>query len=248
MPLVSIITSAYNSKGTIEQTYFSVLAQTFLDWEWIVVDDCSTDGSFEYIKELTKGDDRITVLRTEKNSGTAVARNIGLRHAKGKYITFLDSDDELDPNYLECQLEFIKKRGPLISAGYRRKAKHTCTDFFVPDEVDYKKALKGNPLSCLTTMYDREAIGEVFFPEDIDRPEDYVFWLNILKKGFIARGNPVVLATYNIVKGSKSSNKFKLIRRMHKVYHKTQGINWFKSWLYVTRWAFYGKKKYKNVR
>ena len=246
--MISIITPTYNSRLTIQKTHESVIAQTFSSWEWIIVDDCSTDGSFEYIKELTKCDDRITVLRTEKNSGTAVARNIGLKHAKGKYITFLDSDDELDPNYLECQLEFIKEHGPLISAGYRRKAKHTCTDFFVPDEVDYKKALKGNPLSCLTTMYDRDVIGEVFFPENIDRPEDYVFWLNILKKGFVARGNPVVLATYNIVKGSKSSNKFKLIGRMHKVYHKTQGINWFKSWFYVIRWAFYGKKKYKNVK
>lgn len=97
-------------------------------------------------------------------------------------------------------------------------------------------------------MYDRSSIGEMFFPEDIDRPEDYVFWLNILKKGFVARGNPKVLATYNIIEGSKSSNKFKLIRCMHKVYHKTQGINWFKSWFFVIRWAFYGKKKYKNVR
>lgn len=97
-------------------------------------------------------------------------------------------------------------------------------------------------------MYDRSVIGEVFFPEDIDRPEDYVFWLNILRKGIVAHGNPVVLATYNIMDGSKSSNKFKLIGYMHEVYHKTQGINWLKSWFYVARWAFYGKKKYKNVR
>lgn len=246
--MISIITPAYNCKLLFQRTFESVIKQSLSIWEWIIVDDCSTDSSFEYIKELTKDDDRITVLRTEKNSGTSVARNLGLKRATGRYITFLDSDDELDPNYLECQLEFIKEHGPLISAGYRRKAKRTCTDFFVPDEVDYKKALKGNPLSCLTTMYDRDVIGEVFFPENIDRPEDYVFWLNILKKGFIARGNPNVLATYNIVKGSKSSNKFKLIGRMHKVYHKTQGINWFKSWLYVIRWAFYGKKKYKNVK
>lgn len=248
MSLVSIITPAFNCKKTIKETYESVIAQTFFDWEWIIVDDCSKDDSFAFIKELTKDEKRITVLQTPKNGGTAVARNVGLKHASGRYITFLDSDDFLDYNYLECQLEFIKEHGPLISTGYRRKAKRTCTDFFVPDEVDYKKALKGNPLSCLTTMYDRNVIGEVFFPEDIDRPEDYVFWLNILKKGIIARGNPVVLATYNIMDGSKSSNKFKLIGYMHKVYHKTQGINWFKSWIYVVRWAFYGKKKYKNVR
>ncbi len=89
------------------------------------MDDCSNDDSFSYIKNLTKDYSRISVLRTNKNGGTAVARNAGLRQAKGRYITFLDSDDLLDPNYLEKQLEFIKEHGSLISSGYRRKAKHT---------------------------------------------------------------------------------------------------------------------------
>lgn len=246
--IVTIITPAYNCRNTIKDTYNSILSQTFFDWEWIVVDDCSTDGSFSFIKELTKNDSKVTVLQTLKNSGTAVARNIGLKNASGRYITFLDSDDLLDSNYLECQLEFIREHGPLISAGYRRKAKHTCTDFFVPDEIDYKLALKGNPLSCLTTMYDKEVIGEVYFPENLMKCEDYFFWLSILKKGAVAKGNPRVLATYNILEGSKSSNKFKLIKYMFIVYHKTQNINWFRSWYYVIRWAFYGKKKYKNVK
>ena len=246
--MISVVTPAYNCKRCIKETYESVLSQTFSYWQWIIVDDHSTDDSFEYIKELTKNDDRIIVLQTPKNSGTAVARNVGLKHATGRYITFLDSDDLLDPNYLECQLEFIKEHGPLISAGYRRKAEHTCTDFLVPEEVDYKTALKGNPLSCLTTMYDREVIGDRLFPENLIKCEDYVFWLDILKDGYVAKGNPNVLATYVIHKGSKSSNKFKLIKYMYYVYHKTQHINWFKSWLYVFRWAIYGKKKYRNVR
>lgn len=245
---ITIITPAYNCRKTIEQTYKSVLAQTFSDWEWIVVDDCSPDDSFSYIKELTKDDKRVTVLQTPKNGGTAVARNIGLKHASGRYITFLDSDDLLDPNYLECQLEFIKEHGPLISAGYRRKAEHSCTDFLVPNEVDYKLDLRGNPLSCLTTMYDKEIIGERYFPEDLRKCEDYVFWLDILKEGYVCSGNPNVLATYNIRADSKSHNKIKLIKYQYIVYHKTQGFNWIKSWFYVVRWAFYGKKKYKNVR
>ena len=65
--------------------------------------------------------------------------------------------------------------------------------------------------------------------------EDYVFWLNILKEGYVAKGNPSVLATYILHQGSKSSKKFRLIKYMHYVYHKTQGINWFKSWFYVVR-------------
>lgn len=120
--------------------------------------------------------------------------------------------------------------------------------FFFPETVDYKRLLKNCPLSCLTTMYDREVIGDRFFPENMKKVEDYVFWLDILKDGYIAKGNPKVLATYRISQGSKSRNKFKLIKYQYYVYHKTQGINWFKSWLYVIRWAFYGLKKYENVR
>ena len=169
MNRISIITPSYNCKQVFKATFDSVLSQTFKDWEWIIVDDCSTDGSYEYIKELAKDDKRIVVLQTPKNGGSAVARNIGLRHAKGRYITFLDSDDLLDPNYLECQLEFIKDNGPLISAGYRRQAEHTCTDFYVPEETDYKKALRGNPLSCLTTMYNKSVIGDLYFDETYNR-------------------------------------------------------------------------------
>ncbi len=248
MEKISIITPAYNCRDTIKDTYRSVISQTISNWEWIIVDDKSTDGSFDYIKNLINGDKRIILIQLEKNGGTSVARNAGLKKASGRYITFLDSDDLLDSNYLESQQSFMKENGPLISAGYRRKAKKTCTDFLVPKIVTYKLALKGNPLSCLTTMYDKKTIGEMYFPEDINRPEDYVFWLNILKKGYVAKGNQNVLATYIIREGSKSSNKIKLIKKMHIVYHRTQKINWLKSWFYVIRWAFYGLKKYRNVR
>ncbi len=122
-----------------------ILSQAFIECEWMVVDDRSNDDSFSYIKNLTKGDSGITVLKTNKNGETVVARNVGLRHANGRYITFLDSDDLLDSDYLEKQLEFIKEHGPLTFSGYRRKAKHTCTDFLVPEIVDYKTALSGNP-------------------------------------------------------------------------------------------------------
>lgn len=247
-PLVSIITPAYKCKDTIKDTYESIKNQTFLSWEWIIAEDSSNDGTYEYIKELVINDNRVTLLQTEKNGGTAVARNVALKNANGRYITFLDADDLLDPNYLECQLEFMKDHGPLISAAYRRKGSKTCTEFYVPDKVDYKKALKGNPLSCLTTMYDKDVIGEHYFNESLRKREDYVFWLDILKRGIVARGNPKVLATYNILEGSKSRNKFKLIKYMYTVYHKTQGFNWFISWCYVIRWAFYGLRKYKNVR
>jgi len=247
MPLVSIITPAYNCKTAIENTVNSVLSQTFKDFEWIIIDDCSTDGSIGYLKTLLDKDKRIKVIFSEKNGGSAAARNKGLKEASGRYITFLDSDDTIDPNYLDEQVKFIKENGPLISAGYRRQAEHTCTDFYVPNETDYKSALKGNPLSCLTTMYDREVIGDLLFDESYDRHEDYIFWLTILKRGIVAKGNHNILATYIIHPNSKNSNKAKLVKSMYCVYHESQGFNWLKSWLYVFSYALYSKKKYRNV-
>ena len=248
MNLVSIITPLYNCKSIIKLAYESVLSQTIKDWEWIIVDDCSIDDSFSFAKELAKNEPRIIVLQTPKNGGSAAARNVALKHASGRYITFLDSDDILDPNYLECQLDFIKDNGPLISAGYRRQAEHTCTDFYVPDETNYKKALKGNPLSCLTTMYDRSVIGDLYFDETYNRHEDYVFWLTILKRGIVAKGNHNVLATYVIHSNSKNSNKSRLVKSMYRVYHESQGFNWLKSWIYVFRYVLYSKKKYRDVK
>lgn len=247
--LVSIITPSFNSKKYINATFESVINQTHKEWEWIIVDDCSTDGSYEFVLNLSKKDRRIRVLKLEHNSGTSVARNEGLKKSRGRYVSFLDSDDLLSPFYLEKQLLFIQKNGPIVSSGYLRKTDNgKSSEFFVPDSVDYKTILKGNPLSCLTTMYDRSIIGEQFFPIELKKREDYVFWLNILKMGFVAKGNHEILATYVIHQGSKTSNKFKLIKYMYVVYHKTQGFNPIKSCFYVVRWAFYGKKKYKNIK
>lgn len=248
MDKVSIITPAFNCANTIQKTFDSVLSQTYSCWEWIIVDDCSTDNSYEIISDFAKIDHRIIVFRMDNNSGTATARNLGLKKSSGRYITFLDSDDMIDQSYLEDQLYFLQNNGPIVSAGYRRITSKSCTNFFVPNVVTYKSLLKGNPLSCLTTMYDKEVIGEVFFPENIKKPEDYVFWLNILKKGYIARGNPKVLATYVMHKGSKSSNKFKLIKHMYYVYHHNQGYSILRSCYYIICWALYGLKKYSNVR
>lgn len=248
MNLVSIITPLYNCKDYFSDTFHSVINQSIKNFEWIIVDDCSTDGSYDCVKQLSSAFENIKILKTQKNGGTAIARNIGLKYATGRYITFLDSDDLLEPNYLEEQIKFIQENGPIITAGYKRAASKTTTNFIPRAEIDYKDLLKGNDCSCLTTMYDKSIIGERYFPEDMKRCEDYVFWLSILKDGYIVKGNPQVLATYNIHEGSKSSKKFKLIKYMFRVYHKTQGINWFKSWFYVIKWAFYGKKKYKNVK
>lgn len=101
MPLVSVIIAAYNSEDTIAETIFSVLNQTFKDLEVIVIDDGSKDNTVELIKEIK--DSRVKVFPYE-NGGVAKARNRGITHANGEYITFLDHDDLWTPDKIEAQV------------------------------------------------------------------------------------------------------------------------------------------------
>lgn len=245
---VTIITPLYNAKEYFKETYDSVIKQTYNNFEWIIVDDLSTDGSYELASSLSKDDKRITLLQVDIKGGPAKARNLALKKATGKYITFLDSDDLWDETFLEEQVNFIKNNGPIITASYRRLATHTTTNFIVPITTNYKKLLNGNPMSCLTTMYDKDIIGENYFPEDLKKAEDYVFWLIMLKRGYTCKGNQKVLATYRILPNSRSSKKIEQIKVMYDIYHKFLKINWLSSWYHVFRWALYGLRKYKNVK
>ena len=108
MEIVSIITPAYKCRNTIEETYKSVLAQTFSDWEMIIIDDCSKDDTFNIASNYSRKDSRIRIIRNEVNSGVAATRNRGLDVALGSFIAFLDSDDIWYPEKLEKQIRFME--------------------------------------------------------------------------------------------------------------------------------------------
>jgi glycosyltransferase involved in cell wall biosynthesis len=101
---------SYNTGKFIKQTIESVLAQTYANWELIIVDDCSPDNTDEIVKPFLS-DQRIKYLKNEKNSGAAVSRNRALREAKGKWVAFLDSDDLWKPEKLEKQIGFMERNG-----------------------------------------------------------------------------------------------------------------------------------------
>ena len=103
-PIVSVIIPLYNSEEYIEKAIYSLSLQTFNDMEIIIIDDCSTDKSFEIvrqIKEQTEIGKKIKIIKLNTNKGVSNARNIGLRMSRGKYVTFMDNDDMLVPNALE---------------------------------------------------------------------------------------------------------------------------------------------------
>lgn len=240
----------YNASKYVEQTIDSVLSQTYTQWEMLIVDDGSKDNSSEIVEQYADKDNRIKLIR-QNNVGSAAARNNALSKAQGRYICFLDSDDLLEPSFFEKQMTFLKqKKAGLVFASYKRideNGNEKLNPFIVPDEVTYRSLLKTCPISCLTSIYDKKIVGEQFFKEELKSlRDDYVYWLEMLKKIKIAYGNKEVLASYRVFTSSTTGNKKKVIKPQFLVYYKIEKLGLFKSLYYLTHWAFNGFFKYKK--
>ncbi len=109
MPRVSVIMPAYNGEKTIEESIESILSQTYTDWELIICDDCSTDGTYGIAAEYAQKYKNIILLRNNKNSGAGATRNLCIRHAKGEFIALMDCDDISLPERLENQVRFLEQ-------------------------------------------------------------------------------------------------------------------------------------------
>lgn len=245
--LVSVIMPNYNGAKFIRSAVESVIYQTFPYWELIIVDDCSTDESICIIEGFLKLDNRITLIKNDINSGVAFSRNRGIKSAKGKFISFLDSDDLWLPNKLEKQLDFIFKNGAkIVYSAYDVIDENNKILGYVlpPDKLDYNKLLKSNFIGNLTGLFDSESLGK---PDVVEMGhEDFIFWLELLKKNDFAFGIIDVLARYRKKDKSLSSNKFKALKWQWDIYRKNQKINFFKSLFLIGNYAYYGLTKVKK--
>ena len=110
LPLVSVIVPVYNGQEYLDLTVHSVLSQTYLNWELILVNDGSSDETSAIIDKFIESDTRVVGVNLEKSSGgPAHPRNIGIDNAKGDYLAFLDADDLWDKDKLKFQVEFLEK-------------------------------------------------------------------------------------------------------------------------------------------
>ena len=196
--LVSIITPAYNAAAYIAETIESVLAQTYPNWEMLIVNDCSKDNTAEIVQSYAKKDKRIKLINLKQNSGAAVARNTAIQNAKGRYIAFLDSDDLWKKEKLQKQIQFMQKNGYAFTytsyEHFKETKENVHNQVQVPKNLNYNQALKGNQIGCLTVMLDRKQIQNIHFTTQ--KHEDYILWLNILKQGITAYGMQESLALY----------------------------------------------------
>ena len=226
-PLISIITPNYNASKYIAATIESVQNQTYKNWELLIVDDCSTDNSIEIIKVLKNNDTRIKLFELPQNSGPAVVRNIGIKMAQGRYLTFIDSDDIWLPNFIETSLKKVKNSEGFVFASYHRfdeNLKPYYKDFMVPNKVNYSDILKSNSISCLTAFIDIQKLGKIYMPEILYR-QDMGLWLQYLKKIDVAIGIKQPLAIYRIRKKSHSRNKWNLLKHQWDFYRNTAQLS-----------------------
>ena len=246
---ISIITPIYNSENFISKTIESVLEQTYKNWEMIIVDDVSSDGSCSIIEKYIKKDNRIRLMQLSENSGPAIARNCAIKGAKGRYIAFLDSDDLWHPDKLSKQIAFMQEQDIALSYTSYYRIKETSGEiiyqFYVPEKVDYSELLKQNIIGCLTAIYDTKKIGKVYMP-NIDKRQDFGLWLNILKKVPYAYGMIEPLADYRVRTSSVSSNKILASKYNWKLYREVEKLPLHKAIYYFGWYTYRSILRYKK--
>lgn len=249
-PEVSIITANFNCELYISETIKSALNQSHIDWEMIIVDDCSTDRSLEIIQYYCNLDERIQFIKLEKNSGPAVARNTAIEASRGRFIAFLDSDDKWTTDKLKIQISSMKENNWALSyTEYNKineKGEIISNVISRPSKVDYKKMLNSNYIPCLTAVYDSANLGKCYMPLILKR-QDYGLWLDILKKVDYAYAINSPLAYYRVRKNdSVSSNKFKSAVYHWKILRELEKISIFNSIRHFINYALIGYVKFRK--
>lgn len=236
--LVSIITPTFNSELFIKDTFASITSQTYTNWEWIVVDDSSSDGTFTILEHFKLLDDRVKLFQNETNMGAAVSRNKAIEKASGRFIAFLDSDDLWNNDKLEKQISFMNETKIAFSySAYSiidETGKDTKKIIDPPNKLDYPTLLKENQIGCLTAIYDQEILGKCYMPL-IRKRQDYGLWLSVLKKTPYAYKVPGVLAVYRIRNESVSSSKINLLQYNYRLFREFENLSVFKS-VYFLSW------------
>lgn len=183
--LVSVIMPTYKCRAFIEDSIKSVQAQTYLNWELIVVDDCSEDDTVSVVTEINTRDKRIHLFQNVTNSGAAVSRNVALKEAKGRWIAFLDSDDLWEPTKLEKQIKFMEENDYAFS--YHEYVEIDEQDKELGVRVSGKKHVGRFDMfaccwpGCLSVMYDASKIGLIQI-NDIKKNNDTAMWLKVIRK------------------------------------------------------------------
>lgn len=208
IPRVSVIIPTYNREQWLPRSIGSVQRQTFTDWECLVIDDHSTDGSWELLQRMAASDHRIRPLKNQRTKGVSGARNTGLDLAKGEFLAFLDSDDEWLPHHLKDAINALIEHGtraPAFTApverrlhsdgslfGARRSAKDQTREtqgvaaqphtILAPQDVKNAYLSLRGCVEIQTFVISRTGLKSIRFPEDLRLAEDGFFFLQLAQQ------------------------------------------------------------------
>ncbi len=236
----------YNSASTLRRAVQSIFAQTREDWELCIVNDASTDTSKTILNELANQDSRIRVEHFKENQGAGAARNQAMSMATGRFIAFLDADDEWFKAKLEKQVGWMEsERLPFTCTAYERwrYGKKTAVTK-VPPKADYNALLHNNTVGTLTAVYDRKVLGTVFMPI-IRRRQDYALWLELLTQCDYVFGLDEPLAKYHAQENSLSSNKLVAAKAQWYFFRKVLNMSFLKSCKLFISYAYHALKRNK---
>jgi glycosyltransferase involved in cell wall biosynthesis len=236
MGLVSVIMASYNAANTIIASVESIIAQTYTNWELIIVNDGSTDETIEIVERYTMNESRIVLINFSTNKGVSTARNIGLKSAKGAFIAFCDADDIWLPSKLEIQLPLLSKYA-IVCSNYLQFNETTKKTIIFSKIIDLNKMLYSNRIPNSSAIINRNYIFDVEF-RNVGH-EDYFFWLEIFQKTphIVAFRCQEILLHYRLGQ-SLSSNKIKAVRWQWNIYRKLLGFTLIRSLYLFSFYAF----------
>ena len=242
--MISIVVPVYKAQDFIAETIRMVCAQTYEDWELLLVDDASPDGSRAAAEEeiLRHPDRRIRLLPLEKNGGAAAARNYGVSKAQGRYIAFLDADDLWHPEKLERELAFMQEKNAAFAChSYEfgdENGKGTGRYVRVLPDMTYRQALTRTIIFTSTVMFDLEKLSKEQIRMPACESEDTALWWELLRTGVHAYGLDEVLAVYRRPRVSLSSDKGRAVRRIWYLYREREKLSVPRAALCFAGWAF----------
>lgn len=188
--MISIVVPVYNAEKYLKKSIESILCQTYPAWELILVDNGSEDRSYQVCREYAMKEERIQVLHQHQNRGVSVARNLGLEKAGGDFITFLDADDWVTPDYLETLIRLQKEtHAEMLVCQYEKvyeadrereqnlqevtQKKHTVKEYYVADYIE--QCLLEGYTHCWGVLYKTPLLEALRFPNKISIGEDMLF-------------------------------------------------------------------------
>lgn len=244
--LCSVIMPAYNAEKYIREAIESVLAQTYENFELIIVNDCSNDSTADIISEYKRLDSRVRLFSQNQNYGCAAARNLAIEKSRGRYIAFIDSDDMWAENKLAVQINSLEAGAFALvytsyeivdSQGARLKKRR------LPSRTTLDMLLKENYI-CFSGVLLHSKTAKKYKMNSVFFHEDYCFLLELLKDEHVFFGEEQILVKYRISGQNRSRNKLTASHYRWRIYREFMGLNLLNSVRYFLYYWLNGVRKY----